>query len=111
MRRLIYSLRLLSGGLISGVAGEDKLAARRLEVTSKLRSTLQALKDRSASRTTLSHQLVDELMSMADSEHKPSRTTVERFAEELTSALIVRDLTAPQVMMLERSIDEVLAIS
>src|SRR5258708_24440801 len=106
MRRLIYSLLLLSGCLISGAAGQDKLAARRLEVTPKLRSTLQALKDRSTSRTTLSHQLVDEIMSMADSEHKPARTTVESFAEELTSALIGRDLTTPQVMMLERSIDD-----
>ena len=114
MRRLIYSLLLLSGGLISGVAGQDKIGAigaRRLELTPKLRSTLQALKDRSASRTTLSHRLVDEIMSMADSEHKPARTTVERFTEELTSALIGRDLTTPQVMMLERSIDEVLANS
>ena len=50
-------------------------------------------------------------MSMADSEHKPARTTVERFTEELTSALIGRDLTATQVMMLERSIDEVLRSS
>jgi len=112
MRRLIYSLLLLSGGLISGVAGQDKIiGARRLELTPKLRSTLQALKNRSASRTTLSHQLVDEIMSMADSEHKPVRTTVERFTEELTSALIGRDLTNPQVMMLERSIDEVLSSS
>ena len=111
MRRLICYLLLLSGCLISRAAGQDKPAARKLEVTPKLRSTLQALKGRSAPRTTLSHQLVDEIMSMADSEQKPSRTTVASFAEELTSALIGRDLTTPQVMMLERSIDEVLANS
>jgi hypothetical protein len=111
MRRPIYCLLLLSGGLISGVAGQDKIGPRRLEVTPKLRSTLQALKDSRASRTTLSHRLADEIMSMADSEHKPERTTVASFAEELTSALIGRDLTNSQVMMLERSIDEVLANS
>src|SRR5439155_26432077 len=111
MRRLVSCLLLFGISQIGGVEGQDKFAARRMQATPKLRSTLQALKDHSAPRTTLSHQLVDEIMSMADSEHKPARTTVASFAEELTSALIGRDLTTPQVMMLERSIDEVLANS
>ena len=97
--------------LIGGAVGQDKFAARRLPAIPKLRSTLLALKDSTASRTTLSHQLVDEIMSMADREQQPSRPTVTSFAEELTGALIGRDLTKPQLMMLEQSIDEVLRSS
>jgi hypothetical protein len=112
MRGLICYLLLLYGCLISGAVGQDKSAARRLEATTpKLRSTLQALKDRGASRTTLSHQLADEIMSMAESGHQPSRPAVTSFAEELTSALLGKELTNAQVIMLEQSIDEVLRSS
>jgi hypothetical protein len=83
-----------------------------MQATPKLRSALLALTDSAASRTTLSHRLADEIMSMADSEHQPSLpAVVTGFADELTSALIGRGLTNPQVMMLEQSIDEVLRSS
>jgi len=111
MRRLVCHLLLLGGCLISGAAGQDKFATRRPDAIPKLRSTLQALKDRGASLTKLTRQLTDEIMSMAETGHEPSRSAVTSFAEDLTSALLGKDLTSPQVMMLEQSIDEVLRSS
>jgi hypothetical protein len=108
MKRLVCFLLLLGVCLISGAVGQDKSAARRPEATSKLRSALQALKDRGASRRTLSHQLADAIMLLAQSGHQPSRATVASFAEELTTALVGRELTNPQVATLAQSIEEVL---
>ena len=96
--------------LLLGVsaAGQDKSAVRRLPETPKLHSTLLALKDGGGDRLSLSHQLVDAIMSQAEREYQPLRTTVKNFADELTSALLGKDSTNAQVLMLERSIDDVL---
>lgn len=111
MKRLACFVLLLGVCLIGGAVGQDKSAARRPKATPTLRSTLQALKDRGASRTTLSHQLADVIMSLAETGHQPSRAAVMSFAEELTTALLGRELTDPQVTTLEQSIDAVLRSS
>ena len=68
-----------------------------------LQSTLLALKDPRAPRKVLSDQLVDEMMAMAKSGQSPARTTVQRFAEDLTGALLGKDITAVRATALAES--------
>jgi hypothetical protein len=97
MKRIVFALLLLGGFLISGAVCQDKSTAKRPEATPKLRSTLQALKSRGASRATLSRQLADAILLLAESGHQPSRSAVTSFADELTTALLGRDLTNSQL--------------
>jgi hypothetical protein len=75
---------------------------------SRLNSTLRALKDAGASRASLRLELVDEMMSLAESDSRPPRPVVARFADELTSALIGRKLSSNQMTTVQQSIIEVL---
>jgi hypothetical protein len=108
MKRLVFALLLLGGCLISRAVCQDKSTAKRPEATPNLRSTLQVLKDRGASRATLSHQLADAILLLAESGHQPSRSAVTSFADELTTMLLGRELTNSQVTTLAQSIEEVL---
>ena len=108
MKRLVFALLLLGGCLIGGAVCQDKSTAKRPEANPKLRSTLQALKNHGASRATLSRQLADAILLLAESGHQPSRSAVTSFADELTTALLGRELTNSQVTSLAQSIEEVL---
>ena len=108
MKRIVFALLLLGGFLISGAVCQDKSTAKRPEATPKLRSTLQALKSRGASRATLSRQLADAILLLAETGHQPSRSAVTSFADELTTALLGRELTNSQVTTLAQSMEEVL---
>ena len=74
-----------------------------------IQSTLLALKDSHASRKTLSNQLVDQMMSLAKSDQSPSRATVQRFSEDLTTALLGKDVTKIRAEELEKAITGVLS--
>jgi hypothetical protein len=74
-----------------------------------LQSTLLALKDSQAPRKTLSDQLVDEMMALAKADRSPVRTTVQRFAEDLTSVLLGKDVTAVRAAALEKAIVAVMS--
>jgi hypothetical protein len=91
--------RLLGCVLLAGAA----LSAQSLE------STLLALKDSSAPRKTLSNRLVDEMMALAKRDQSPSRAAVQRFSEDLSSALIGRDITKIRAAALRQAISEVLS--
>ena len=70
-----------------------------------VQSTLLALKDSSASRSALSDQLVDQMIGPAGKEiYRPSRTTVERFSEDFTGALLGKDVTAIRAKAFQTSI-------
>jgi hypothetical protein len=73
-----------------------------------LQSTLLALKDSSAPRKALSNRLVDEMMTMVKPHQSPSRTSVQRFSEDLTTALIGRDITTIRAAALQKAIADVL---
>jgi hypothetical protein len=88
--------RLLGCALLAGMT----LSAQTIQ------STLLALKD---SRKALSHQLVDEMMAMVNVHQSPSRAAVERFAEDLTTALAGKDMTAIRAAALEKAITDVLS--
>ena len=111
MRKLVCCLLLLGGCLISGAAGQDKSLAAKPETARQLRSTLQALKSRDASRTTLSRKLADAILALAQAGHEPSRSAVTSFSEELTAALLGKDLTKEQLTAVEQSIGEVLHVT
>ncbi|MGO9241058.1 MAG: hypothetical protein ACLQBJ_09635 [Bryobacteraceae bacterium] len=111
MRKLVCCWLVLGGFLIGGAAGQDKGTAARPEAARNLRSALQALKDRGASRTTLSRQLADAILSLAQAGHEPSRSAVASFSEELTAALLGKDLTKEQLTAVEQSIGEVLHVT
>jgi hypothetical protein len=74
-----------------------------------VQSTLLALKDSHTSRKVLSNQLVDEMMAMAKSDQSPSRQTVQRFTEDLTTALAGKDITTIRAAALEKAISGVLS--
>jgi hypothetical protein len=74
-----------------------------------IQSTLLGLKDPHASRKTLSNQLVDQMMSLAKSDQSPSRATVQRFSEDLTTALLGKDVTKIRAAELEKAISGVLS--
>ena len=78
---------------------------------SELHSTLTALRDRNASRSLLSQRLAAEIMSLTDTDQRPSPHTVSEFADEFVGALIGKDLTQAQVTNLQRSITEMLDAS
>ena len=74
-----------------------------------IQSTLLALKDPHASRKTLSNQLVNEMMELAKSDQSPARATVQRFSEDLTTALIGKDVTTIRAAALQQEISDVLS--
>jgi hypothetical protein len=74
-----------------------------------VQSTLLALKDSRTPRKVLSNQLVDQMMAMAKSDQSPMRSTVQRFCEDLTSALQGKDMTAIRAAALDRAITGVLS--
>jgi hypothetical protein len=93
--RSVLSVLLLSGLFCFGQAPSGKLS-----------STLAALRDGGLDRSVVSRQLADEMISLADV--KVSRPTVERFAEELTGALVGKPMTQVQLTSLQNSITEVM---
>jgi hypothetical protein len=74
-----------------------------------IQSTLLALKDPNTSRKVLSNQLVDQMMAIAKGDRSPSRPTVQRFCEDLTSILHGKDVTTIRAEALEKAIAGVLS--
>jgi hypothetical protein len=101
--RIVLCLLLL-GAVLSGQSARDPKAAFE-----KLRSTLIALKDARADRSSLASQLVDEMMTLANANHQPTRSTVVGFADELTGVLLGRNITSAQLDVLQQSIGEALS--
>jgi len=62
------------------------------QAATKMDSILSAMKDPSASRDSLSQQLAEVILSLAQRDHQPTRSTVVAFTDELTGALIDKDL-------------------
>jgi hypothetical protein len=91
--------RLLGCLLLLGV----NLAAQSIE------STLLALKDSQTPRKMLSNQLVDGMMAVANPNCSPSRATVQRFSEDLTTVLLGKDVTAIRAAALQKAISGVLS--
>jgi mannitol-specific phosphotransferase system IIBC component len=93
MKRLL-GLMLLAGSVLS---------AQSIE------STLLALKDASASRKILSKQLVNEMMALTRRDQSPSEASVQRFSEDLTGALVGKDVTKIRAEALRKAIFDVLS--
>lgn len=74
-----------------------------------VQSTLLALKDSGVPRKVLSNQLVDEMMALAKRDQSPSRPAVQRFCEDLTTALIGKDMTQTRAEALQKAITDVLS--
>ena len=115
MREMACCLLFLGVGLTNA---QDKLATKRLPSVSKLHKILMAFKEPSAfsrwdpemrrTRSSLSYQLADEMMSLAESDRHPSQSAVASFADEFTNALLGKNMTDAEALMLEDSIDAVL---
>ena len=105
MRGVLSCLFLFVLSLSGQSVREDE--ATRVTL-SKLNSTLMALKDAGASQASLSQQLVDEMMSLAENEHRPSRPVVTNFADELTRELTGRGLNSAQITAMRQCIVEVM---
>ena len=103
MRRVLCCLILFGASVLGQSGREEKSAACK-----KLQPILTALKSPGASRPSLTTQLADAMMSLTSSDRQPSRSTVVSFADELTGALIGKDLK-DQPGVLQQSICEVLS--
>jgi hypothetical protein len=91
--------RLLGIVLLSGV----ELAAQ----TKSVQSILLALKDANAPRKALADQLTVKMMSAA--KRDVNRSMVERFSEDLTGALLGRDITTVRASVMQRAIFDLLS--
>jgi hypothetical protein len=91
-------IRLLGCVLLLGIG----LSAQTVQ------STLLALKDSNAPRKALSKQLVDEMMVQAKAHQTPSRYAVQRFSDDLTTALIGRDITTIRAAALQKAIADLM---
>ena len=76
--------------------------------SSKINDILLALKEPDASRASLSQQLVDQMMLLAEKDHQPPRPIVTDFADELTRALIGQILNKSQITAVQQSIVEIM---
>ncbi len=109
MRRIIPVMRRVLCCLV--LIAATALGQGRLDKSgpcNKLQPILMALKTPAVSRSSLTTQLADAMMSLTSSDRQPSRSTVVSFADEFTSALIGKDLTN-QLSALQQSICEVLS--
>ena len=91
--------RLLGIVLLSGV----QLAAQ----TKSVQNILLALKDANAPRKALSDQLVTRMMAQVKRE--VNRSIVERFSEDLTGALLGRDITNIRASVMQKAIFDLLS--
>jgi hypothetical protein len=103
MRSVLFALILFGANLVGQSHSEDKSAR-----CDRLQPILMSLKSPEASRPSLTRQLVEAMMAVTSSDRQPSRSTVESFAAELTSALIGRDFTN-QLGALQQSVCDVLS--
>jgi hypothetical protein len=88
--------RLLGCVLLLGTS----LSAQTIE------KTLLALKDPAAPRKVLSNHLADQILSLSRQGQVPSKTAVQRFADDLTTALLGRDITTIRASVLDKSISD-----
>ena len=72
---------------------------------SKLNSALTALNDARASQTSVSEQVVETMMLLAENEERPLRPIVERFADELTKELVGKRLKTDQIIPVTQNAD------
>lgn len=74
-----------------------------------IETTLLALKDPRAPRKALSNQLIEDMMGQARGNQQPSHTIVQRFSDELTAALLGKDITPENAAALHKAISGVLS--
>jgi hypothetical protein len=98
MKRLLGCLLLLSAVL-----------AAQTPVPTSMESTLLALKDPQANRGARSMELALEMALLANRDQSPAQTTVQRFSEDLTTALLGKDITTIRAAALQKSIRDVLS--
>jgi hypothetical protein len=96
--RSIFCSLLLAGAILSA----QSLASQ------SVMTTLLALKDPKAPRKVLSAQLAEQMMAQAKPNQSPSRAAVQRFSEDLTGALLGRDITVVRASALKDAIAHVM---
>jgi hypothetical protein len=97
MKRLLSLVLLLGVGLLA-----------QTPPSKSLQNTFLALKDSGASRRVLSDQLAEQMMALAKGT-RPSRYAVERFSEDLTTALLGKDVTSVRASVLQRAITDLMS--
>jgi hypothetical protein len=97
MKRLPSFVLLLGVGLLA-----------QTPPSKSVQSTLLALKESGNSRRVLSDQLAEQMMALAKGT-RPSRAAVERFSEDLTTALTGKDVTTVRASVLQRAISDLMS--
>jgi len=100
MRRALFCLVLFGTSLIGQSEKSPDL--------NKLRPILMALKSSSASRPSLTNQLVEAMIALANKDRQPARSTVVSFADEFTGMVFGKALTNNQLDGLAAAIGEVM---
>jgi hypothetical protein len=74
-----------------------------------METTLIALKDPQAPRKALSKRLAGEMMDLAKSNQSPSRSTVQQFCDDLSGALLGKDITNVRASAVRKAVAGVLS--
>jgi hypothetical protein len=80
-----------------------------LAAQTPMESTFLALKDPQAHRADLSLKLSAEMVAMTNRDRSPSRVAVQRFSDDLTAALLGKDITGVRAAAFQKSIRDVLS--
>src|SRR5262245_8525850 len=99
MKSARYCLLLLAASLTAQTLSEGPL--------SRLTSRLMTLKG-ATSVSSIRQQVVDDVLRLAGKNNQPSRTTVARFVDHLTTALVDRDLPVSSISPISTFIAEAL---
>jgi len=73
-----------------------------------LETTLLALQDAGVDRASITNQLAEKLMALAQTDHQPSRPTVELFADKFVRAIRGKKMTRTQVIAFQSSFAQML---
>ena len=91
MNSLRYCMLLLCLSLAAQSVQEDQPDAAAV---TKLNSTLLTLKHAGVTPASVGQQLVNDIISLAETTHEPSRATVVKFTDQLINELSARELPA-----------------
>jgi hypothetical protein len=85
------------------------LAISSLFAQTSIESALIALKDPHANRAALSAKLTSWMMLQASKHDGPAQPSVERFSEDLTTALLGKEVTRDRALEIEKAIFKMLS--
>jgi hypothetical protein len=111
-RSIIFGMNCVLNCLLSLAIGLSGQAVHENDADSaaigKLTSALMALNEARASQASVSEQVVEGMMLLAENDERPLRLVVERFADGLIRELVGKHLNSDQITAVRQCIVEVM---